>query len=189
MKVRIRIFGVALAFLGLLFFAGQGSMSQTARPVKPPLPTIMWEPDVSHWSPASRTQVMNIIAGLQQRIDAIPSKVPVTPAIVGQIAATYGANGNFTGADGWTYKGSEEIAAYLNKVLIPGHLADFRIEIKFVYAKEFTERLNKGKEAQDVVHSLYFVFSNAFMLNARIVDPPGSTNCPHIRICECDRSR
>lgn len=189
MKSQIRVLGVAFVVAALASFALIGAQPEPAPPMKPGVPVIMWEPDVSHWSPVSRTQVMNIIAGLQKRIDAIPSKVPVTPAIVGQIAAIYGANGNFTGADGWTYKGSEEIAAYLNRILIPGHLADFRIEIKFVYAKEFTERLNKGKEPQDVVHSLYFVFSNTFMLNGRMVDPTGSTNCPHIRVCECRMDR
>lgn len=191
MKVRIRIFGVACVFLTL--FGVQSFWGQAPLRPCPNVSLVMWEPDVSRWSQPSRDQVLMTIERLQQAIDRIPPRGPLTPAIIRQIVDVYGANGNLTGHDGLTYKGDQaaknKIPDYLRANM--GAISDFSIEIKAVYAKEFTSAFKnvKNPNDNDVVHSLYFIFSNSFLLNGHLVDPPGSTNCPHIRICECDRSR
>ena len=193
MRFGIRIVVLLAVLLTTVVFAGApGQMAEkqeSMEATKLPWP-VMWEPEFSQWNPKSRAQVVKIVSDLQKLIESIPIKVPLAQGTIPQIAAIYGGNGIFTGHDGVTYRGEREIALYL-KSLIAGHkVSDFGIKIKFVYAKEFTDVLNDPHGLpDDVIHSVYFILSSSFMLDGRIVDPPGSTNCPHIRVCDCIRNK
>jgi len=191
MKTWLRVFvvaGVFLTLLGVQSFRGQVHQGPC-----PNVSVIMWEPDVSRWSPPSRDQVLMTIDNLQKAIDKVNVGGNLTPAIIDDILIVYGANGNLTGHNGLTYKGDPHakltIGDYLHANM--GAISNFRIEIKAVYAKEFTAVLRNSQDpkGEDVVHSLYFILSNSFLLNGHPVDPTGSTNCPHIRMCDCDRSK
>jgi hypothetical protein len=190
MKFRLRVFEVAFVFLGLLFVSSHASTGQAHLCLNVKLPVILWEPDESAWSQPSKAQVLTIIDRMQKIIDKIQSKGPFDKATIGDIVLAYGANGIMSGAEGWTLRGNRQIATYFSNLLRNSKVSDFKIEIKFVYAKEFTERFNDTKTPADaVVHSVYFVFSNSYSLDGRPVYSGGSTNCPHIKGCDCSNGK
>jgi hypothetical protein len=184
MKLRLWVFGAVLVFLGLTFFSSEGSVSQVAQTPNLTKPVIMWEPD--NPIQKSKGQLLGIIENLQKQIDAIPSKGPLSPPMISQIAELYGQNGNFTAHDGWTLRGNREIRLYFSRLLDCHKVTDFRIEIKFVYAKEFTDTVKKlTGTLEDISHSVYFILCNSFVLDGQLVRVPGSLSCAHQYPCPC----
>jgi hypothetical protein len=123
---------------------------------------------------------------MRTRINKIPPRVPLTPGLIAEVTALYGPNGILTGHDGLTYRGDREISMYFHQLICCHKVEDLKIEIKFVYAKEFTERAkNPNGSPEDIIHSLYFILSCSYRLDGQFVDPPSSTDCPHSRMCEC----
>lgn len=185
MKSRFWVLGIVFVFLGLMILSPHGSVGQTAPAANIKGPLIMWDPDERSWDPVSKQQLLTIVKGLQTQLDAIPSG-SLTPAVISQIADVYGDNGNLTGYDGWTLRGKREISLYFMRLLDCHKTTDFKMEIKFVYVKEFTNTFKTAKGSpQAIVHSVYLVLSNSFMLDGQQVKVPGSTNCPHQADCTC----
>jgi hypothetical protein len=191
------LYGIlVLVFLGAAFMAGKlvaDRGSQTPRGVTEG-PIILWEPALTEgvkaggvgWSPGGKDQVMDIIKKMQDKLDQIPASGPLTEKAIGEIASVYGTNGILTGYDGTTYRGEREIAMYFRLLSLTQSVTDVRIEIKLVYAKEFVQVANNMKGSpDDVIHSLYFVLATSYKIDGVPVDPPSSTECPHIRKCEC----
>jgi hypothetical protein len=184
---------VALAVLGAVLSAGKlaASLPEASQGPRVNPPTLMLDPeDPKDWSANGLTQIHGIIEKLQTAIDKIPPTGPLTSGMVTDIVNIYGANGIMTGHDGATYRGTREISMYLRQLALCSRITDFRIEIRVVYAKEFTDlaKLTKGSD-NDVIHSVYFILNTSYKINGVPVDPPSSTSCPHIRVCECDRSK
>lgn len=183
MKVRCWVLGMVFVFLGLMTFPSHGSAGQTAPAPNATGALIMWDPGEGSWIQNSRVQLLDIIKKLQQQIDAIPSKGPLTPAMISQIADVYGDNGNLTEHDGWTLRGKREISLYFARLLDCHRVTDLKIEIKFVYAKEFTDTFKNPKKPEDIVHSVYFVLCISYMLDGQSVSVPGSANRAHQGSC------
>jgi hypothetical protein len=188
------LYGIlAFALLGMAFSAGRAVTNRPDQPRAEAMkgPMILWEPeDLKAWSEPGVAQVQHIVQQLQEDIDKIPPAGPLTKDMIARIAAIYGANGIMTGHDGETYRGSREIAMYLSYLTLCRKVTDFRIQIKLVYAKEFTAvAKNLRGSDDDIIHSLYFILSTSYKIDGVPVDPLSSTECPHVRICECDRSR
>jgi hypothetical protein len=194
MKAWVRLLGVSITVLFLVLMIGKAGTSLSGQ-----VPILDSGKDVSsaqgpvyilepvNFSSAGLSYLKARVGDMMKSINAASSKGPLTHDMVPAIAAIYGDNGNFTGHDGLTYKGKSEISLYFYKLLAAKHtIADFHIQIKVVYAKEFTERLHKGTLDTDVIHSFYFILASSFKLDNKQVDPPGSTNCRHARVCDCD---
>ena len=199
MNIRRRVIGAVFALVVLLscFSGGVAGQTVPASPVnatldpqltKDPRPQIQifWEPAESAWRQPSKDQAFFTINSLMQKISAIPANTPLTPAMVKQITAIYGPDGNLTGYDGSTYQGSKEIALYLEQLLCCHQVSNLKIEIKLVYVKEFTDRLYSPRvQPTDIVHTLYYILSNSYMMDGHRVVPPGSTICAHQTGCSC----
>jgi hypothetical protein len=194
MKILVRLFGVSLAVLFLVLMIGKAGTAPAEQDPLPnlgkdvsslPGPVYVLEP--TNFSNTGLSYLKTRVGEMKKMIDTACSKGTLTPDMVPAIAAVYGANGNFTGHDGLTYKGKCEISLYFYKLLAGNHkITDFHIQIKVIYAKEFTERMNTEKGDTDVIHSFYFILASSFKLDGKQVDPPGSTNCRHARVCDCN---
>ncbi len=168
-----------------------GSAGQTLQAVPSEPAQIMWEPDESAWSQASKDQVMKIIGDLQAEIaeiNRLGAMGQLSDKAVEGIAKLHGKNGTFVAPNGKIHLGNKNI----KKLFHSGRarIKNFQIRLRFVYAKEFTEVFNKKNGLpQDAVHSLIFVFSSSYMYDDKQVDPPSTAECTHVRLCECDRGR
>jgi hypothetical protein len=186
MKPRLWAFGAVFLFLGLLCLSPQGSVSQTAPAARGQGPLIMWEPDESMWIPKSQAQVHMIIERLQQQVSALSPKGSLTPELISRVSDLYGQDGIFTGHDGWTLRGNREIRLYFTQLLLCHKVSDFRIEIKFVFAKEFTDTVKKETGTlDDISHSLYFILLNSYVLDGKLIRLPALLSCTHQYPCPC----
>lgn len=184
MKSRFWVLGVVLVFLGLMIFSSHGSVGQTAPGPNVTGPLIMWDPGEGSWIQTSRQQLLNIIDKLRAQIDAIPSKGSLTTAMISQIADVYGDNGNLTGYDGWTLRGKREISLYFTSLLACHKIADLKIEMKFAYAKEFTDTFKNPKKPEDIVHCVYFILCISYVLDGKLVSAPGFAYRGHQAPCQ-----
>lgn len=187
MKHLLSVTAVGLALLVMAVPSGRATAGPPEKAGGDGPPVIMWEPsDPNAWSVGGQGQVLSIIQQMEARIRKIPLTGLVTDGMIAQVAAIYGDNGTMTGDDGTTYRGAREIAMYFRALSLCRKLADLRIEIKFVYAKEFTDRArDAGGKPEDIIHSLYFILSCSYRVNGQLVDPPSATLCAHSRTCEC----
>jgi len=184
MKLRLWVSGIGLLVLGLLFSLSQWSMGQAPEPAQTEKTCILYEPDVKDWIPDSKVQLKSIITQMQTMMDAIPSQGPLSAGIIGQIGDIYGQNGNLTGHDGWTLRGKREIVLYLSSLLACHKVSDFRMEIKSIYAKEFTDTFkNLKRNPGDVAHSVYFILCNSYVLDGQLIKVPGSITRRHQADC------
>jgi hypothetical protein len=140
MRSSLRFIVVALVLLAMAIPPGKAVTGQEKTQSLAPPPMVTWEPiDPNAWSQNGRAQVSGIIQRMQKSIDLLPPKGLLTGDTVRQVAAIYGPNGILTGYDGLTYRGAREIAMYFHQLMFSRHVEDLKIEIKFVYAKEFTD--------------------------------------------------
>jgi hypothetical protein len=194
MRTGIRFLAVLAVLLLTIGFTGTGSPAPEGQAgaslqSETPLPK-MWDPEVSKWSRKSQDQVEDIIKKLQKEIDLFLPAPSLDKKTIRKIAEIYGDNGIFIGHDGLTYRGRREIELYLNTLNAEHKVSNFGIQIKFVYATEFSEAFNNPNGSdEDVVHRVHFILSSSFALDGSHADPPGSTECPHIRVCDCNRSK
>jgi hypothetical protein len=170
-------------FLGMLGCAKIDMQSLSADQITTGQPVIIWEPAYSKWSEISRNQVKSIIAQTLSEMDAIPPTSTLDDPILEKILKLHGVNGIFTGHDGKTYRGRGEIGGHLRQ--FQKNIKNLRGDLKAVYAKEFTDVLNSSKPSpEDIVHSVHLIFSWAYILNDKAVDPPSSTTFRHTRVCD-----
>jgi hypothetical protein len=193
MKSLVRVLGVSFVFLFMVLLVGKAGTKpvEAQDPLKDAV--VVFDPPESRWVEFkpdwnARLYINRLIGDMLKPIAHLQSGNPLTPDAIPLIAAVYGANGNFTGHDGRTYKGICEISLYFYRLIGQYHVTDFSIQVKAVYAKEFTERAKMKDIPDDVVlHSFYFILASSFKLDGKPVDPLGSTNCCHIKICECSK--
>ncbi len=198
MKTLVKVLGVSLVILFLILMVGKAGTKPLGAPDASKGPVIIFDPPVEsgEWTKSEwfvnhkRVKVTDYLNDLTSRmlgpIDRIDSHVPLTSASVPLIAAVYGANGNFTGHDGLTYKGTCEISLYLYRLINRYKVTDFSIQIKVIYAKKYKKGLKSERSPNDVLHSFYFILESSFKLDGNPIDPIGSTNCPHVGMCECN---
>ena len=204
MKSLVRVLGFSFVFLFMVLLVGKAGTKpvEAQDPLKDAV--VVFDPPESKWIEfkpdwKARTYINEIIDEMLRPLAALQSGKPLTPDEIPLIAAIYGANGNFTGHDGLTYKGICEISMYFYRLITTHHqVTNFSIQVKAVYAKEFTERAKMAKEFIErgnmkdipddlVLHSFYFILASSFKLDGKPVDPLGSTNCCHIKVCECSK--
>jgi len=188
MKHLMRMAAVVLVILVMAVPSVRATAGPPQKEGGEPLPMIMWEPaNPNAWTVNGRAQVLGIIERMQALIRKIPLVGLVTSDVIGQVAALYGDNGILTSIDGTTLRGAREIAMYFRQLALCQRVADIRIEIKFVYAMEYTARArDAGGRPEDIVHSLYFILSCSFLVDRQPVMLASSTSCPHSRLCECN---
>jgi hypothetical protein len=195
MKNRMRFFGIAVFVLAGALLSGPSVKAQES-PVElgadrlvviydPPLAT----KGTLEWEESGVRYVRDYLKDLGARLGKLVIPGPLTHDMVPEIVAIYGDNGNFTGHDGVTYRGVREISVYLNSLLDCHKITDFRIEPKVVYAKQIPPHLRIDKGDFTVIHSIYFIFSCTFLVDGRLIDPLGSTDCTHVKMCECPKGK
>lgn len=190
MKTWIRVLGIASVLLAFVSLTGQEPtpgqrMTQLGADR---LIVIIDPPDVKDWEGGIQ-YVKEYVGDLQARLGKLVLPGPLTHEMVPHIVAVYGDNGNFTGHDGVTYRGVREISVYLNTLISCHKITNFKIELKVVYAKQIPPALRIDRGNDTVVHNIYFIYSCSFLLDGHLIDPLGSTNCSHVKVCECDRSK
>lgn len=193
MKSLVRVLGISFVFLFMALLVGKVGTKPVEAQDSSRGPVIIFDPPESKWvefKPGwnARAYIKQITGEMLKPIAKLQSGNPLTKDDIPLIAAVYGANGNFTGHDGLTYRGEREIAMYLDHLISCHKVTAFSIQIKVICAKEFTERA-KLKDIPDdaVLHSFYFILASSFKLDGVPVDPLGSTNCSHIKVCDCSK--
>ena len=188
MKTWIQVAGVTFIVIVFLFSSSAGCREGAAAASKY---VINYVPPESSWQQESKDQVNKVIDKIEKEIEAInalDTSQGLTNEAIRKIVALHGRNGTYKTHARTTCRGDGEIGVYLtlNRDLI----SNYRIELKVVYAEEYTSVLYaKEKKDGDVVHGFVFIFSNKYKFEGKDVDPDSSTSCPHVRLCECDRGR
>jgi hypothetical protein len=190
MKTCLRVLGMASLLVAFVSLTGQeGKTTQSVTQLgADKLVVIIDPPDVKNWEGGIQ-YVNDYVGDLQARLGKLVLPGPLTHAMVPYIVAVYGDNGNFTGHDGVTYRGVREISVYLDTLIGCHKITNFKIELKVVYAKQIPPALRIDRGDDTVLHNIYFIYSCSFLLDGRLIDPLGSTNCTHVKVCECDRGK
>jgi hypothetical protein len=150
---------------------------------------IFWKPaDPSSWSKTGQGNVIQKIMKIEQDLRKISSKrkdLPLDASQIRDIGDFFGRNGRFTGHDGVTYLGGNDITQYFSHPERNFSNVQFRLELVFAEEFSWNDPDDPRGDKTDPLHPIYYILSCSFDLNGTFYDPPGSGNCIHIRACDC----